>query len=95
MRIFAILKRCAQQLNVTLHPSMTAIQSLPAPDANSALRIKQQLENQGIIVAAFRPPSTPNNQSLIRITVNTEHTTHHIDELIEKISQAYEINRSH
>lgn len=47
-----------------------AVASLPAPDADSAVRWAADCRDQGIAVGCFRPPSTPDGSSRLRLTIN-------------------------
>ena len=63
--------------------SHTAIQPILIGDAAAALRLSQQLEAQGILAVAIRPPTVPHGTSRLRITVSAAHTAAHIDRLLE------------
>ena len=44
--------------------------SLPAPSAQTAVAWAAACRQQGVAVGCFRPPSTPDNRSRLRLTVN-------------------------
>ncbi|VAX01620.1 8-amino-7-oxononanoate synthase [hydrothermal vent metagenome] len=72
----------AQQLGLKLMPSDTAIQPLVIGSSESAMRISQSLEQQGILISAIRPPTVPANTARLRITFSANHTEQHIDTLL-------------
>ncbi len=51
-------------------------------DDEKAIRISQQLFDQGFLVTAIRPPTVPEGTSRLRITLSAKHTKKHIDQLI-------------
>lgn len=52
-------------------------------DEDSAIKAKDKLLQNGIIVSCIRPPTVPTNTSRIRIALNVSHTKENIDKLIE------------
>lgn len=51
------------------HPT-AGIVSVTAPDAASALAWSHACRERGVAVGCFRPPSTPDNRSRLRLTIN-------------------------
>jgi 8-amino-7-oxononanoate synthase len=72
-----LLHHRATWAHATLHraglhprPPAAAILSIPTPDAPAALAWADRCRTAGIAVGCFRPPSTPDNDALLRLTLN-------------------------
>jgi len=72
----------AQQLGLPLMDSITPIQPLLAGSAEQALAWSQQLESQGILVSAIRPPTVPEGSARLRITFSANHQDEHVEQLL-------------
>ncbi len=81
----AYLRRGLEGLPWSLMPSDTAIQPLLIGDNQRALRLSQQLREQGIWVAAIRPPTVPEGTARLRITLSAGHGVAQLDRLIEAL----------
>jgi 8-amino-7-oxononanoate synthase len=66
-------------------PSHTAIQPLLLGDAQGALEASRALEAQGLLVVAIRPPTVPQGQARLRITLSAAHEASHVDRLLEAL----------
>nr|WP_239537520.1 8-amino-7-oxononanoate synthase [Dyella mobilis] len=75
-------RRGAEQLGLPLMPSQTAIQPLMLGDARRAMEAAQHLEAQGLLAVAIRPPTVPQGQARLRITLSAAHEETHIDQLL-------------
>ena len=53
----------------------------------AAVRLSQQLEAEGLLVPAIRPPTVPRGQARLRITLNSEHTDADIDHLLSAMDR--------
>lgn len=76
----------AEQLGLPLLPSRTAIQPLLLGDAQDALEASRTLEAQGLLVVAIRPPSVPQGQARLRITLSAMHEEAHVDRLLDALT---------
>ncbi|RDS78997.1 8-amino-7-oxononanoate synthase [Dyella monticola] len=76
----------AAQLGLPLMPSRTAIQPLMLGDAQRALDASCTLEAQGLLAVAIRPPTVPQGQARLRITLSAAHEEAHIDQLLEALA---------
>ncbi|TJZ73137.1 8-amino-7-oxononanoate synthase [Chitiniphilus eburneus] len=65
--------------------STTPIQPLLAPDSATALRWSARLADQGLLVAAIRPPTVPSAR--LRITLSAAHQPEHLSTLIAALRQ--------
>ena len=81
----AYFRHCAEQTHLNLLDSVTSIQSLVLNNNSRALKYSQALKTRGLLVLAIRPPTVPQNTSRLRITLSSEHTHHHIDQLISAL----------
>ncbi|GLQ47306.1 8-amino-7-oxononanoate synthase [Dyella lipolytica] len=79
-------RRGATELGLPLMPSRTAIQPLLLRDAQRALEASQALEAQGLLVVAIRPPTVPQDQARLRITLSAAHEEAHVDRLLEALA---------
>lgn len=67
-------------LDLKLLPSASPILCLQVKDAATVLAWGQALRDQGILVSAVRPPTTPTSR--LRFTVMASHTPQQIDQLL-------------
>lgn len=65
--------------------SITAIQTIIIGENKQALLFSKQLEKRGLLVLAIRPPTVPKNTARLRITLSSEHTQQHIDQLVNAL----------
>ena len=84
--MITFFKKTAQERNIAVLDSDTAIQSIVVGDLETTLMQSKKLQEQGYWVYPMRPPSVPENQSLLRITLNTLHTETHIIQLLDALS---------
>jgi 8-amino-7-oxononanoate synthase len=78
-------KEKVKQYDFHCYPSDTAIQSIQIGDATVALEKSEQLKKQGYWVHAMRPPTVPEQHSILRITLTAAHETDQIDQLLERL----------
>ncbi|MFT4046606.1 MAG: 8-amino-7-oxononanoate synthase [Solimonas sp.] len=87
--LFANIRRFrdgARQLGIALLDSATPIQPIVLGDAARALQWSKNLFEQGVWVAAIRPPTVPPNTSRLRITLSAAHTAQQIDRLLDALA---------
>jgi len=73
----------ALQLGIKLIDSPTAIQPIIIGDNQIATHLAEELMQQGIYVAAIRPPTVPENTARLRITLSANHQKNEIDRLLD------------
>lgn len=88
----AYFRRCCLDASLPVESSETAIQPIIIGDEHTALKISQQLFEQGFLVTAIRPPTVPKGTARLRITLSAKHTRSHIDQLIESLSRLLKNN---
>jgi 8-amino-7-oxononanoate synthase len=88
-RLNTLIKRFrtgAQQLAVPLLESHSPIQGVVLGAPRRALEVSAQLYEQGLWVAAIRPPTVPHGTSRLRITLSAAHTEHEVDQLLDALA---------
>ena len=84
--LIARFRRGAEQLGLPSMASDTAIQPLLVGDSKAALQLAADLEQDGILVVAIRPPTVPAGSARLRITLNAAHQEIHVDRLLESLA---------
>ncbi|MCU7915751.1 MAG: 8-amino-7-oxononanoate synthase [Candidatus Thiodiazotropha sp. (ex Gloverina cf. vestifex)] len=79
-------RAAAESLGLPLMDSQTPIQPILAGSASQALAWSRQLEAQGILVSAIRPPTVPEGSARLRITFSANHTERHLQRLLDALS---------
>ncbi len=77
----------AEQLGMTLMPSMTAIQSLVVGDNLAAIQLSQALLQAGFYIPAIRPPTVPQGSAGLRINLTAAHTQAQINDLLTTLAK--------
>lgn len=75
-------RRGAAELGLPLAASTSAIQPLLLGSADAALTAALTLERQGLLISAIRPPTVPQGQARLRITLSAAHEESHVDQLL-------------
>lgn len=78
--------RAAAQAGLPLLPSNTAIQPLMAGSNARALYWSKALSNRGIWLSAIRPPTVPQGQARLRITLSACHQLEDIEHLLAALA---------
>ncbi len=78
-------RKAVSKTPLTLLDSITAIQSIVIGENKKTVWFSKQLEKYGLLVLAIRPPTVPINTARLRITISSEHTHQHIDQLVEAL----------
>ncbi len=71
-----------QSAGIKLGNSKTPIVPVPAGDSETALKLSENLFQNGIFAAAIRPPTVPEGSARIRLTVTASHTYQDIDRVV-------------
>jgi 8-amino-7-oxononanoate synthase len=79
-------RRGASELGLRLLDSPTQIQALLLGTPERALAASRQLEAQGILVTAIRPPTVPPGTARLRITFSAAHTEQQVDVLLAALA---------
>lgn len=76
----------SQALGYQLMPSATPIQPIMVGDNWTALELSRQLEDRGLLVTAIRPPTVPEGQARLRVTLSAAHTDADLDRLLTALA---------
>lgn len=77
----------AAALGYQLMASQTPIQPIMLGDNWSALSLSQALEARGMLVSAIRPPTVPEGQARLRVTLSAAHTDGDLDRLLAGLAE--------
>ncbi len=84
------LREGAHARGLALMSSDTAIQPIFCGSEARALAMAAALEEQGYWVAPIRPPTVPEGQARLRITLTASHTARDVDGLLDALARANE-----
>lgn len=85
----AHFRDAATQLGLSLMPSMTPIQPLLIGDNARTVALADALRGRGFWVGAIRPPTVPQGQARLRITLSAAHGTVDIDALLAALADSH------
>jgi 8-amino-7-oxononanoate synthase len=77
----------AKHYELPLWPSNSAIQPFIIGDSLKALNVSHQLKAQGIWLSAIRPPTVPQHQARLRITLTALHQKSDLERLFKHLSE--------
>ncbi|MBG14620.1 MAG: 8-amino-7-oxononanoate synthase [Alcanivorax sp.] len=75
-------RRGAAELGYTLIDSDTPIQPILIGDDGAALALSRALAAHGVLVSAIRPPTVPEGQARLRVTLSAAHREADVDRLL-------------
>ena len=84
--LIARFRSGAAELGLRLMDSNTPIQPLAVGEAEAALALSKRLKEQGLLVAAIRPPTVPTGTARLRITLTAAHTEAQVDRLLSALA---------
>jgi 8-amino-7-oxononanoate synthase len=76
-----------KELGLVLTDSSTPVQGLLLGSAETALDVSSQLEKQGLLVTAIRPPTVPQGTARLRITFSATHTMTQLQRLLDALEK--------
>jgi len=77
----------ALKIGIDLWSSETAIQPIMLGKSETAIEWSEALKQAGFWVTAIRPPTVPKNQSRLRVTLSSCHTTQQLDLFLKALEQ--------
>lgn len=90
-RLVALVQRFrarAQRRGLDLMQSETPIQPIRCGDNGTALAMSAALDAAGFWVAAIRPPTVPDGQARLRVTLSAAHADADVDALVDALADA-------
>ncbi|GGA81959.1 8-amino-7-oxononanoate synthase [Arenimonas soli] len=81
-------RRGASARGLPLQESFTAIQPIVLGENARALQAARALEERGYLVTAIRPPTVPEGQARLRVTLSVDHGEADVDGLLAALSEA-------
>lgn len=85
-----LIRRFREEVEVlgyTLMPSSTPIQPILVGDNWTALTLSQELEARGLLVTAIRPPTVPEGEARLRVTLSAGHSDADLDRLLAALAE--------
>lgn len=79
-------RRVAREHELPLLDSDSAIQPLMIGADDAAVALSAALMEHGLLVGAIRPPTVPEGQARLRITLTSAHTEADIDQLVQALA---------
>jgi len=79
-------RKSVSAMGYSLMPSRTPIQPIMVGDNWTALALSQALEERGLLVTAIRPPTVPEGQARLRVTLSAAHTVDDLRQLLEGLA---------
>jgi len=73
---------------VRLLDSGTPIQPLLVGEPEQAMALSRDLERQGILVTAIRPPTVPKGSARLRVTFSASHSAAQVDQLLAALDRS-------
>ena len=86
--LVARFRRGASARGLPLQESFTPIQPIVLGDNTRALAASKSLETQGYLVSAIRPPTVPDGQARLRVTLGCDHSEADVDGLLNALAEA-------
>jgi 8-amino-7-oxononanoate synthase len=79
-------RQSVEQIGLPLMDSITPIQPILAGSSEQAVAWSRQLEQQGVLVSAIRPPTVPDGSARLRVTFSANHTDRHLAHLLDALA---------
>jgi 8-amino-7-oxononanoate synthase len=76
-------------LGFELMPSRTPIQPIRMGDNQTALALSRDLEARGLLVTAIRPPTVPEGEARLRVTLSSAHSSADLDRLLAALAECH------
>ena len=86
--LVARFRRGASALGLALQESFTPIQPIVVGTNTRALSLSSSLEQAGYLVTAIRPPTVPDGEARLRVTLTADHADADVDGLLAALADA-------
>lgn len=84
--LITTFRNSVSEIGLPLMPSQTPIQPILAGSSEQAVTWSRQLEAQGVLVTAIRPPTVPEGSARLRVTLSAAHTDEHLARLLDGLA---------
>ena len=84
-KLISLFRVGATALGLNLMASNTPIQPIVIGEADEAIKLTEQLKQQGILVTAIRPPTVPQGTARLRVTLSAAHTEQQVLQLLDAL----------
>jgi 8-amino-7-oxononanoate synthase len=91
--LVAHFRHGAAARSISLLPSTTPIQPVLIGSSADALDVSRQLEANGFFVPAIRPPTVPNGEARMRVTLSAMHSESDVEGLLNALAAALALPR--
>lgn len=81
-KIIHYFSKAAGKLRLPIMPSVTAIQPMLLGENNRVMAVAKRLYDKGFWLGAIRPPTVPEGEGRLRISLNAEHSEQQVDDLL-------------
>ncbi|EUC68648.1 8-amino-7-oxononanoate synthase [Alcanivorax sp. 97CO-5] len=85
--LIARFRQGARALGYTLMPSQTPIQPLLIGSDVDATALSEALREKGFLITAIRPPTVPEGEARLRVTLSAAHEVEDVDALLAALAQ--------
>jgi 8-amino-7-oxononanoate synthase len=92
--LVAHFRHGAAARGIPLLPSATPIQPVLIGASADALDISRSLEANGFFVPAIRPPTVPNGEARLRVTLSAMHSENDVEQLLTALAAALDMQRT-
>lgn len=93
-QLIAHFRHGAGERGIALLESRTPIQPVAIGDSATALLVSAQLETAGFYVPAIRPPTVPQGQARLRVTLSAAHSESDVERLLDALASAVQPSSS-
>lgn len=76
----------ASQLGLALLPSVTPVQAVMTGSVERTVKASQILRDRGLQVSAIRPPTVPEGEARLRVTLSAAHSSEHVARLLDGLA---------
>jgi len=87
--LIARFRQGASHIGLPLMESQTPIQPILAGSSERALHLARLLRSRGILVPAIRPPTVPQGQARLRVTLCAAHTKAQLEQLLSALDECW------
>ena len=87
-----LFRKLAEQADIPLMPSVSAIQPIPVSGNNRVMACAQALHQQGIVGGAIRAPTVKAGEERLRLTLSASHTPQDIEQCVCTLARVLNAN---